>query len=104
MVRTCFGYACCALLSLAAMPAFATVVGFEYMPSFCRARVAKMYAVDASKVRLQPITRTDNRGFVIYGTVDRGGDGVKRFRCDYDAGNKFGSEFKGVTALTGNGE
>ncbi len=65
----------------------------------CRARVAEMYASPSARIRLAG-TRTDKDGPLINGTVDKGAEGIKAFRCLYTPERQL----RDVMAMTPDGE
>ncbi|MGC6329570.1 hypothetical protein [Rhizorhabdus sp. FW153] len=69
-------------------------------PAFCRGEVSGMYAVRAAEVRSGPIVPVPGEGSAIDGSVDKGVDGIKRFRCRFDARGRFID----VMAMTSDGE
>lgn len=66
----------------------------------CLARAGRQYAVAQDKLRLEDPVTTADGGTTIDGTADQGADGIKRFRCRFDADLRFID----VMALTGDGE
>jgi hypothetical protein len=74
-------------------------VSDRQMQDGCRARVAQQYAVRAPQIRLARI-RSAADGPFIDGTVDKRAEGVKRFRCRFDAARQL----KDVMAMTPDGE
>lgn len=57
-------------------------VSDRLMRDACRAKVASMYAVPTSRIRMAAI-RSGKEGPLINGTVNKGAEGVKKFRCLY---------------------
>ena len=58
------------------------------MPAFCRGEAASHYRVRPAYVRTGRLQQ-DREGQAIEGTVDRGGDGIARFRCRFDPLGRF---------------
>lgn len=69
------------------------------MRASCQIRVAQMYAVRASAIRMSAIT-TANDGPRIDGTVNKGADGIKKFRCLFTPERQL----RDVMAMTPDGE
>lgn len=59
------------------------------MPAFCRGEAAQQYAVRPSYVVTKRPMLVSGGGTTIDGTADKGRDGIKRFRCRFDARNRF---------------
>ncbi len=57
-------------------------VSDRMMRDACRSRVAGMYAVPSSRIRMAAIRNAGGAPF-INGTVNKGAEGVKKFRCLY---------------------
>ncbi len=57
-------------------------VSDRLMRDACRAKVASMYAVPTARIRMAAI-RSGKEGPLINGTVNKGAEGVKKFRCLY---------------------
>lgn len=74
-------------------------VSDDLMRDACRARVAQMYAVAGNRIRMGAMGR-DGGTPAIDGTVDKGGEGIKRFRCLYTAERQL----RDVRAMTPDGE
>lgn len=74
-------------------------VSDRQMRDECRARVAAMYAVPSERIRLAAI-RKGRQGPLINGAVDKGAEGIKKFRCLYTPDRRL----KDVMAMTPDGE
>ena len=74
-------------------------VSDRQMRDQCQARVAEMYAVPSGRIRLAAI-RKDRQGPRIDGRVDKGAEGIKKFRCLYTSDRRL----RDVMALTPDGE
>ena len=70
------------------------------MSAHCRGEVAGMYGTRPQYVKTGRVVRGKDRGFSIGGTVDKGSEGIKRFRCRFDRNRNFTN----VMALTSDGE
>ncbi len=55
-------------------------VSDRQMQDVCRARVREMYAVPSGRVRVARL-RSSQEGPFLNGTVNKGAEGIKRFRC-----------------------
>jgi hypothetical protein len=71
----------------------------EQMRASCQARVVEMYAVRASVIRMAALA-TAKDGPRIDGTVNKGAEGIKKFRCLYTPGRQL----RDVMAMTPDGE
>ncbi|WP_165321954.1 hypothetical protein [Rhizorhabdus phycosphaerae] len=69
-------------------------------PAFCRGEVSGMYAVRSVMVKAGPIVVVPGEGSAIDGSVDKGAEGIRRFRCRFDARGRFID----VMAMTSDGE
>lgn len=58
------------------------------MAAFCRGEVAGMYGTRPQYVLTGQIER-DGNGLSISGTVDKGNEGIKRFKCRFDSRRNF---------------
>lgn len=76
------------------------VVTAGNMPAFCRGEVSGMYATKPGYVKTDPVARAKDGSTSIDGTVDKGSEGIKQFRCRFDAKGRFID----VMALTSDGE
>lgn len=70
------------------------------MPAYCRGEASSQYGTRPAYVKTGAIAKAPGGGFTIDGTVDKGSEGTKRFRCRYDAKSRFVD----VMALTPDGE
>ena len=75
------------------------VITLGNMPAYCRGEVSEMYGTRPVYVKTGPISKTA-AGSTIDGTVDKGDEGIKEFRCKFDAGGRFIE----VMAMTSDGE
>ena len=69
------------------------------MPAYCRGEVSGQYGTRPTYVKTGAIAKAPG-GFFIDGTVDKGSEGIKRFRCRFDAQRRFVD----VMAMTPDGE
>ncbi|OYU49336.1 MAG: hypothetical protein CFE31_08300 [Rhizobiales bacterium PAR1] len=68
------------------------------MRDHCQARVSTMYAVRGSRIRMGAI-RSASDGTQIDGTVNKGAEGIKKFRCLFSPAR----ELRDVMAMTPDG-
>lgn len=73
-------------------------VSDQAMRDRCRGRVASMYAVRTARIRLAGIAAAPE-GPRIDGTVDKGAEGIKKFRCLYTPARQL----RDVMAMTPDG-
>lgn len=59
------------------------------MAAFCRGEAAGLYGLRPAYVRTGRLAATPGGGTRIEGTADKGREGIKRFRCRFDARNRF---------------
>lgn len=59
------------------------------MPAFCRGEVAGQYATKPAYVKTGTPMKQADGSTVIDGTVDKGSEGVKTFRCRFDSNGAF---------------
>lgn len=59
------------------------------MGAFCRGEAAGFYGLRPAYVRTSRLAATPGGGTRIDGTADTGRQGIKRFRCRFDARNRF---------------
>lgn len=69
------------------------------MSAFCRGEVSGMFATRPAYVKTDPVARAKDGSTSIDGTVDKGSEGIKQFRCRFDATGRFID----VMALTSDG-
>lgn len=74
-------------------------VSDRQMRDTCLARVRDMYAVPSGRVRMTSL-RPSREGPYINGTVSKGAEGIKRFRCLFTPGRQL----RDVMAMTPDGE
>jgi hypothetical protein len=70
------------------------------MPAFCRGEASRQYGVKPAYIETDAITAGADGGSSIDGTADKGPDGIKKFRCRFDAAGRFID----VMAMTSDGE
>jgi hypothetical protein len=82
--------ASCQTASAPTAPAVSSGPDATSMRSACAARVAQEYGVTQQKVELPPeFGIGDNGNNVLNGQVDKGAEGMKEFRCTYDASSNL---------------
>lgn len=59
------------------------------MGAYCRGEAAGLYGLRPAYVRTGRLTAAPGGGTRIEGTADTGRQGIKRFRCSFDARNRF---------------
>ncbi|WP_447729044.1 hypothetical protein [Sphingomonas koreensis] len=59
------------------------------MGAYCRGEAAGLYGLRPAYVRTGRLTAAPGGGTRIEGTADKGREGAKRFRCRFDARNRF---------------
>jgi len=86
----------------AAAPAAAgaPVVTPGNMPAYCRGEVSGQYGTKPAYVKTGAVARAKDGSTSIAGTVDKGNEGIKQFKCRFDAKGRFID----VMALTSDGE
>ncbi|MDF0541150.1 hypothetical protein PX699_02245 [Sphingobium sp. H39-3-25] len=57
-------------------------------PAYCRGEASQRYGVPPNYIRTRPAI-ANATGIMIDGTADQGRDGIKRFRCRFDARGRF---------------
>ncbi len=70
------------------------------MAAYCRGEVAGMYGTRPRYVKTRQIVKAKGGGLSIEGTVDKGAEGIKRFKCRFDGARNFID----VMAMTSDGE
>lgn len=70
------------------------------MPAYCRGEVAGMYGTRPRYVKTGKIVKAKNGSLSISGTVDKGNEGIKKFKCRFDKHRNFID----VMAMTPDGE
>jgi len=70
------------------------------MPAYCRGEVSGMFGTRPTYVKTDKSVRAADGSSAISGTVDKGSEGIKRFKCRFDANGRFIE----VMALTPDGE
>ena len=81
-------------------PAAAAPVTRGNMPAVCRGEASSQYGVKPAHIETGAITAGADGGSSIDGTTDKGPDGIKKFRCRFDAAARFID----VMATTSDGE
>lgn len=69
------------------------------MPAFCRGEVSGMFGTRPAYVKTRPVARAKDGSTSIDGTVDKGSEGIKQFKCRFDSRGRFID----VMALTSDG-
>jgi len=59
------------------------------MGAYCRGEAAGLYGLRPAYVRTGRLVAAPGGGTRIEGTADKGREGIKRFRCSFDARNRF---------------
>jgi hypothetical protein len=70
------------------------------MPAYCRGEVAGMYGTRPRYVKTGKIVRASDGNLSIGGTVEKGNEGIKKFKCRFDKKRNFID----VMAMTPDGE
>lgn len=70
------------------------------MPAYCRGEVAGMYGTRPRYVKTGKIVKTKDGSYSISGMVDKGNEGIKKFKCRFDRSRNFID----VMALTSDGK
>jgi hypothetical protein len=65
------------------------VISAGNMPAFCRGEASSMYGTRPSYIQVGRIASAPGGGSWIDGSADKGREGIKRFRCRFDARNRF---------------
>ena len=68
------------------------------MPAYCRGEVAGVYGTRPLYVKTGKLAK-ESGGYSISGTVDKGSEGIKKFKCRFDGRRNFID----VMALTSDG-
>ena len=68
--------------------------------AFCRGEVAEMYGTKPVYVTTAKLLKARNGTTSVSGSVDKGSEGIKRFKCRFDAKGRF----LDVMSLTPDGE
>ena len=69
-------------------------------PAYCRGEAAGQYGTRPAYIKTLAPVKAGNGAISIDGTVDKGSEGIKQFRCRFDAQGRFID----VMALTSDGE
>lgn len=75
------------------------IISAGNMPAFCRGEASAMYGTRPAYIQVGRIVSAPGGGSWIDGSANKGGEGIKRFRCRFDARNRFVD----VMALTRDG-
>ena len=59
------------------------------MPAYCRGEVAGIYGTRPRYVKTGKIVRAKDGSYSIIGMVDKGGEGIARFKCRFDGNRNF---------------
>lgn len=70
------------------------------MPAYCRGEAAGMYGTRPQYVQTGEIVEDKDGSYSIGGTVDKGNEGIKKFKCRFDRSRNFID----VMALTSDGK
>lgn len=70
------------------------------MPAYCRGEVSGMYGTRPTYVKTGTVAKAADGSSSISGTVDKGNEGIKRFKCRFDRSGRFID----VMAMTSDGE
>lgn len=99
--RGCIAVILAGLASTAAVdPAQSAPLSRGNMPAYCRGEVAGMYGTRPHYVKTEKIAKAKDGSYSISGTVDKGSEGIKQFRCRFDRRRNFID----VMALTSDGK
>ncbi len=80
--------------------AAALAMSRDYMPAYCRGEVSAMYATPEVHIKTDEILTEEDGSLSIGGAVDKGAEGIKKFKCRFDGkGNVID-----VMAMTSDGE
>lgn len=84
----------------ASSAAYSAPISRGNMPAFCRGEVSGMYGTRPQYVKTGKIVKEKKGGYAINGTVDKGSEGIKKFKCRFDAKQNFID----VMAMTSDGK
>lgn len=70
------------------------------MPAYCRGEVSSMFGTRPTYVKTGSLVKAADGSSSISGTVDKGAEGIKRFKCRFDRSGRFID----VMAMTSDGE
>lgn len=70
------------------------------MMAYCRGEVAVMYGTRPHYVTTDKLAKAKDGSYSISGTVDKGNEGIKKFKCRFDGRRNFID----VMALTSDGK
>lgn len=88
------------VVALAGGAAYGSPISRGNMSAYCRGEVAGMYGTRPYYVKTRQIVKARNGSLSISGTVDKGSEGIKKFKCRFDAKRNFID----VMAMTPDGE
>lgn len=89
-----------ALASLMLVAASSVSIAPGNRKAFCRGEVAGQYGTKPIYVTTGKLVKNAKGTTSVSGTVDRGAEGIKKFKCRFDANGRFID----VMALTPDGE
>ena len=89
-----------AISAFALTAAANTAVAPGNRQAYCRGEVSGMYDTRPAYVKTGKLLRAKDGSTSVSGTVDKGSEGVKKFKCRFDSQGRF----KDVMALTPDGE
>lgn len=76
-------------IAVTSMSAVAEPVSRGNMPAYCRGEVAGKYGTRPHYVKTGKIVTENDGSMSIRGTVDRGSEDVKAFKCRFDKSRNF---------------
>lgn len=88
------------MLAVTLMGATAAPITPGNRKAYCRGEVSGMYATKPAYVTTGKLLRARDGTTSVSGTVDKGSEGIKKFKCRFDAKGKFID----VMAMTSDGE
>lgn len=80
--------------------ALAAPVSYNNLVPYCRGEVAGMYGTKPRYVTTGDVEKAQDGSLSISGTVDKGNEGIKAFKCRFDKDRNFID----VMALTSDGK
>jgi hypothetical protein len=89
-----------ALAGLALLTANSAPIAPGNRKAYCRGEVAGMFGTKPNYVTTGKLLKARNGATSVSGTVDKGSEGIKKFKCRFDAKGRFVD----VMALTPDGE
>jgi hypothetical protein len=76
-------------MAVTSVSALAEPISRGNMPAYCRGEVAGKYGTRPQYVKTGKIVTAKDGRMSIRGTVDRGSDGIKTFKCHFDKSRNF---------------